>query len=189
LVDIERYRRVWLDSHGYFSLNMAASRGCPFRCTWCAKPIWGNQYLQRTPEDVAGEMTLLKRLFHPDHIWFADDIFGFRVEWVRSFAQAIHASGGSIPLTIQTRADLIGERMAQALASAGCKEVWLGAESGSQRILDAMNKGTTVSEILTAREPEGRRYSRRILHPARLPRRGPLGHPGDTRAHQRRSTG
>jgi len=151
-VDIERYRRVWLDSHGYFSLNMAASRGCPFRCTWCAKPIWGNQYLQRTPEDVAGEMTLLKRLFHPDHIWFADDIFGFRVEWVRSFAQAIHASGGSIPFTIQTRADLIGERMAQALASAGCKEVWLGAESGSQRILDAMNKGTTVSEILTARE-------------------------------------
>ena len=152
LVDIERYRRVWLDSHGYFSLNMAASRGCPFRCTWCSKPIWGNQYLQRTPEDVAGEMTLLKRLFHPDHIWFADDIFGFRVEWVRSFAQAIHASGGSIPFTIQTRADLIGERMAQALASAGCKEVWLGAESGSQRILDAMNKGTTVSEILTARE-------------------------------------
>jgi anaerobic magnesium-protoporphyrin IX monomethyl ester cyclase len=131
---------------------MAASRGCPFRCTWCAKPIWGNQYLQRTAEDVAVEMTRLKQLFHPDHIWFADDIFGFRVDWVISFAQAIRASGGSIPFTIQTRADLIGERMAQALASAGCKEAWLGAESGSQRILDAMNKGTTVSEILTARE-------------------------------------
>ena len=47
LVDIDRYRSVWMKAHGYFSLNMAASRGCSFRCTWCSKPIWGNQYLQR----------------------------------------------------------------------------------------------------------------------------------------------
>ncbi len=151
LVDIERYRRVWQAAHGYFSLNMAASRGCPFRCTWCAKPIWGNQYLQRSPQAVATEMAHLKRSFRPDHIWFADDIFGFRVEWVMDFAAAVHAADGSIPFTIQTRADLISERMAQALYNAGCREVWLGAESGSQRILDAMNKGTTVQEILTAR--------------------------------------
>lgn len=151
LVDIERYRRVWRAAHGYFSLNMAASRGCPFRCTWCAKPIWGNQYLQRSPQAVAMEMTHLKRVFRPDHIWFADDIFGFRVDWVMDFAAAVHEAGGSIPFTIQTRADLISERMAQALYNAGCREVWLGAESGSQRILDAMNKGTTVQEILIAR--------------------------------------
>ena len=151
LVRIEDYRRVWLDAHGYFSLNMAASRGCPFRCTWCAKPIWGNQYLQRAPADVAMEMTHLKRRFQPDHIWFADDIFGFRVDWVAAFADAVRQAGGSIPFTIQTRADLISERMAEALRSAGCREAWLGAESGSQKILDAMNKGTTVHEILTAR--------------------------------------
>ena len=151
LVDIERYRRVWQGAHGYFSLNMAASRGCPFRCTWCAKPIWGNQYLQRSPQAVAMEMTHLKRFFQPDHIWFADDIFGFRVDWVMDFAAAVRDADGSIPFTIQTRADLISERMAQVLYSAGCREVWLGAESGSQRILDAMNKGTTVQEILTAR--------------------------------------
>ena len=96
-------------------------------------------------------MTHLKTTHAPDHVWFADDIFGFRVDWVTEFATAIRASGGSIPFTIQTRADLIGERMAQALKDAGCKEAWLGAESGSQRILDAMNKGTTVAEILTAR--------------------------------------
>src|SRR5262249_1701043 len=74
LIDVERYRRVWLDAHGYFSLNMAASRGCSFRCTWCAKPIWGNRYLQRDAAAVAAEMTHLKRTFAPDHIWFADDI-------------------------------------------------------------------------------------------------------------------
>jgi anaerobic magnesium-protoporphyrin IX monomethyl ester cyclase len=151
LVDVERYRRVWREAHGYFSLNMAASRGCPFRCTWCAKPIWGNQYLQRSPAAVAMEMTHLKRHFRPDHIWFADDIFGFRVDWVLQFAAAVCDSDGMIPFTIQTRADLVSERMAQALQSAGCREAWLGAESGSQKILDAMSKGTTVQEILTAR--------------------------------------
>ena len=152
LVDMDRYRSVWMKAHGYFSLNMAASRGCSFRCTWCAKPIWGNQYLQRSPLEVAAEMRHLKRAFNPDHIWFADDIFGFRVDWVADFAAATQAADAQIPFSIQTRADLISARMAMALRDAGCKEAWIGAESGSQKILDAMNKGTTVSEILTARD-------------------------------------
>jgi anaerobic magnesium-protoporphyrin IX monomethyl ester cyclase len=151
LVDIDQYRSIWHAAHGLFSLNMAASKGCSFRCAWCAKPIWGNQYLQRSATDVAAEMTHLKRTYAPDHVWFADDIFGFRVDWVKDFADAVHASNGSIPFTIQTRADLISERMAKVLKAAGCKEAWIGAESGSQRVLDAMNKGTTVSQILIAR--------------------------------------
>ena len=151
LLDMGRYRALWLKAHGYFSLNMAASRGCSFRCNWCAKPIWGNQYLQRRARSVAAEMIYLKRTFGPDHIWFADDIFGFRVDWVSEFASATAEAGGAIPFTIQTRADLLSERMAAALHAAGCAEAWIGAESGSQRVLDAMNKGTTVAEIITAR--------------------------------------
>jgi anaerobic magnesium-protoporphyrin IX monomethyl ester cyclase len=151
LVDMDRYRDAWLGAHGYFSLNLAASRGCSFRCAWCSKPIWGNHYLQRGPAAVGQEMTYLKRTFAPDHVWFADDIFGFRVDWVREFAAATHKDDGAIPFTIQTRADLLSERMVQALRDATCVEAWLGAESGSQRILDAMNKGTTVEEIVTAR--------------------------------------
>ncbi|MFI4868087.1 MAG: B12-binding domain-containing radical SAM protein [Steroidobacterales bacterium] len=151
LIDMERYRTMWMRSHGYFSLNMAASRGCSFRCNWCSKPIWGNRYLQRGARDVAAEMTDLKQRFRPDHIWFADDIFGFRVDWIGEFAQAARSAGGAIPFTIQTRADLISVAMARALADAGCAEVWIGAESGSQRVLNAMNKGITVEEILTAR--------------------------------------
>jgi radical SAM superfamily enzyme YgiQ (UPF0313 family) len=151
LVDVGRYRSVWLEAHGYFSLNMAASRGCSFRCAWCAKPIWGNQYLQRPPAAVAREMAHLKHAFGTDHVWFADDIFGFRVDWVSEFASALAAEDASIPFMIQTRADLVSERMAAALQAAGCVEAWIGAESGSQRVLDAMNKGTTVEEILAAR--------------------------------------
>ena len=152
LLDVQRYRSAWINAHGYFSLNMAASRGCSFRCNWCAKPIWGNQYLQRSAASVAKEMLYLKNTFKPDHLWFADDIFGFKTDWVNEFATALAAGGGGIPFTIQTRADLLSDRMAAALATAGCQEAWLGAESGSQRVLDAMNKGTTVTEIVTARE-------------------------------------
>lgn len=151
LIDIERYRSTWRHAHGYFSLNMAASRGCSFRCSWCAKPIWGNRYLQREAADVAAEMTYLKHTFQPDHIWFADDIFGFRVDWVSQFAAAVHAENGSVPFTIQTRADLVSDDMARALRKARCQEAWIGAESGSQRVLDAMNKGTKVGDIPLAR--------------------------------------
>ncbi|HEV2619676.1 MAG TPA: radical SAM protein [Acidobacteriaceae bacterium] len=151
LVDIERYRTMWRERHGHFSLNMAASRGCPFRCNWCAKPIWGNHYNQRTAQDVAAEMTYLKRTFKPDHVWLADDIFGFHVDWVTEFGAHLSAADGSVPFTIQTRADLISERMATALEHAGCAEAWLGAESGSQRVLDAMNKGTKVTDLIAAR--------------------------------------
>jgi anaerobic magnesium-protoporphyrin IX monomethyl ester cyclase len=152
LVDMDRYRSEWLKAHGYFSLNMAASRGCPFRCTWCAKPIWGNRYLQREPAAVAREMTQLKRAFRADHVWFADDIFGLRVDWITEFTRALQAEAGAVPFTIQTRADLVSEHMAAALHAAGCREAWIGAESGSQRVLDAMHKGTEVAEIRLARE-------------------------------------
>lgn len=151
LVDIERYRTMWHERHGYFSLNMAASRGCPFRCNWCAKPIWGNHYKQRGPQDIAAEMTYLKQTFRPDHIWLADDIFGFHVDWVTEFAEHLRAADGNVPFTIQTRANLVSERMASALEHAGCAEAWIGAESGSQRVLDAMTKGTKVADLLTAR--------------------------------------
>jgi anaerobic magnesium-protoporphyrin IX monomethyl ester cyclase len=155
LIDVEGYRAVWRGAHGYFSLNMAASRGCSFRCDWCAKPIWGNRYLQRAAADVAAEMLLLKREYGPDHVWFADDIFGFRVDWVRDFAAVLAAGGGGVPFTIQLRADLASPSMAAALREAGCREVWIGAESGSQKILDAMHKGTRVAEIARARRALG----------------------------------
>lgn len=155
LVDMDRYRAMWREHHGYFSLNMAASRGCPFRCNWCAKPIWGNHYRQRSARDVAEEMSYLKHTFQPDHIWLADDIFGFHVDWVTEFGEHLRALDGSVPFTIQTRADLTSERMATALAQAGCAEAWIGAESGSQRVLDAMTKGTKVPELIAARERLG----------------------------------
>src|ERR1700753_3798344 len=131
---------------------MRASGGSPFRGTCCSKPIWGNHYLQRNPLEVAAEVAHVKRAYKPDHVWFADDIFGFRVDWVQQFGDAVREADAQVPFTIQTRADLISEKMARTLWDAGCREAWIGAESGSQKVLDSMNKGTTVQEILIARE-------------------------------------
>lgn len=152
LVSEERYRHAWTTAHGFFSVNMVTTRGCPFHCNWCAKPIWGQRYAMRSPANVAEEMALVKRTLRPDHIWFADDIFGLQPRWVLEFADEVEARDASIPFTIQTRADLMTEPAVKALARAGCEGAWLGAESGSQKILDAMEKGITVAQIETARE-------------------------------------
>ncbi len=156
LLDTERYRTAWRQSHGYFSVNMVSTRGCPFHCNWCAKPIWGQRYAMRSPANVAEEMALVKHTIRPDHIWFADDIFGLQPKWVAEFAREVAAREASTPFTIQSRVDLMTDQAIEGLAHAGCAEVWLGAESGSQRILDAMDKGTDATQLPLVRRKLGR---------------------------------
>jgi len=150
LVDVEKYRSIWISRHGYFSMNMVTTRGCPYHCNWCAKPIWGQRYNSRSPENVAAEMKWLKEYFAPDHIWFADDILGLKPNWIEKFATLLHEADAVIPFKCLQRADLVNEKTAAALAKAGCKTVWIGAESGSQKILDAMEKGDKVEDIYNA---------------------------------------
>jgi radical SAM superfamily enzyme YgiQ (UPF0313 family) len=153
LVDIPSYRTVWLRHHGYFSLNVATTRGCPFKCNWCAKPIYGNRYNSRSPLHVVEELEFLIKNYQPDHIWFCDDIFGLKPGWVSQFRNLVQARGLRFRFKIQSRVDLLLEDDAvDALAAAGAETVWVGAESGSQKILDAMDKGTTVEQIAQATE-------------------------------------
>ena len=151
LVDINPYRQSWLKHAGYFSLNMATTRGCPFKCNWCAKPIYGNRYNSRSPQNVVEELKLLKEKFHIDHIWFCDDIFGLKPGWVHEFARIVKEENIHFRFKIQCRADLLlQENYIRDLADAGCENIWMGAESGSQKILDAMDKGITIEQIHTA---------------------------------------
>ncbi len=148
LADIGRYRSLWHHRHGYFSMNMVTTRGCPFHCNWCAKPIYGQVYHSRSPENVVDEMEFLKKEFAPDHLWFCDDIFGLRPGWVPRFSELVGMRKAIIPFKCLSRADLLlKEKAVRHLKRAGCATVWIGAESGSQRILDAMEKGTTVEQI------------------------------------------
>ena len=151
LVDVARYRKIWQARHGYFSMNVATTRGCPFHCNWCAKPIWGQRYNARSPENVAAELKWLKETYKPDHIWFVDDIFGLQPGWIERFAEAVHVNGARTPFKCLNRADLLlrpGE--IEALRQSGCQIVWIGAESGSQKVLDAMDKGIRVEQIYAA---------------------------------------
>ena len=150
LVDVQKYKKIWMERHGYFSMNMVTTRGCPYHCNWCAKPIWGQRYNSRSPENVAAEMKWLKETFVPDHIWFADDILGLKPSWTEKFAELLREADTVIPFKCLQRADLVDEKTAAALAKAGCKTVWIGAESGSQKILDAMEKGDKVEDIYRA---------------------------------------
>lgn len=151
LVNMEQYRKTWIAHTGYFSLNMSTTRGCPFKCNWCAKPIYGNRYNSRSPENVVAEIKLLKDKYQVDHIWFCDDIFGLKPGWVVAIADLLAKDEVKIRFKIQSRADLLVDHTTvKALASAGCDHVWIGAESGSQKILDAMDKGITVAQIHTA---------------------------------------
>jgi anaerobic magnesium-protoporphyrin IX monomethyl ester cyclase len=152
LLDIEPYRRAWQDAHGYFSLNMVSSRGCPYRCNWCAKPIWSDQYRCRAPHLVAAEMLEVKTRFRPDHLWFADDIFALSPQWTHEFTLQVQALGAQLPFKMQSRCDLMTRPTVENLEQAGCTEVWMGVESGSQEVLDAMDKGTRLWQIPEARE-------------------------------------
>ena len=156
LIDTNQYRNAWNAAHGYFSLNIVASRGCPYRCNWCAKPIYGDSFSVRSAALVAEEMRQLKHNFGAQHLWFADDIFGLRAKWVRDLATEVERLDAAVPFKMQSRVDLMTVDNVRSLRRAGCAEVWMGAESGSQKILDAMDKGTRVEQIATARENLGR---------------------------------
>ncbi|MGB5531201.1 MAG: radical SAM protein [Ignavibacteriaceae bacterium] len=148
LVDISSYKKIWMENHGYFSLNIATTRGCPFKCNWCAKPIYGNRYNSRSPQKVAEEIEFLMKNFDAKYFWMCDDIFGLKPGWVQEFRDVVKIKGLNFKYKIQSRVDLLlQEDTISALAESGAETVWVGAESGSQKILDAMDKGTTVEQI------------------------------------------
>ncbi len=156
LIDVERYREIWMRRHGYFSMNLVTTRGCPYHCNWCAKPIYGQRYSARSPENVADEIAWLRETYHPDHLWMADDIFGLKPGWIGRFADRVTSRGAGgaghvvTPFKCLLRADGVTDETARLLAAAGCRTAWIGAESGAQEILDAMEKGTRVDQIYHA---------------------------------------
>ena len=150
LVDIVRYKRIWNERHGYFSMNLATTRGCPYHCNWCAKPIYGQRYATRSPRKVVEEIAWLAQRFAPDHLWIVDDVFGLKPGWVEEFAQLLNDCGLHVPYRCLMRADQVTAGVAKALAASGCRMLWMGAESGSQKVLDAMEKGLRVDDIRNA---------------------------------------
>ncbi|MGH7467538.1 MAG: B12-binding domain-containing radical SAM protein [Longimicrobiales bacterium] len=150
LVQVDRYVSAWTQAHGRLSWNMVTSRGCPYGCNWCAKPLWGRRYAQRSPHVAAEELAQLRARVNPGHVWFADDIFGLTPAWIEAFADHVAARDARIPFMMQSRVNLMKPRTVAALAASGAEEVWMGVESGAQAVLDAMDKGTTLEQVRSA---------------------------------------
>lgn len=151
LIDINAYKNIWKESYQPFTLNIATTRGCPYKCNWCAKPIYGNRYNAHSPKYIVKEIAFLQEKFGVNRFWMCDDIFGLKHNWVQEFNAELQKQNLKISYYIQSRADLLlKEDTINALAKSGCEEVWVGAESASQKILDAMDKGTKVEQIYEA---------------------------------------
>jgi len=150
-IDHHRYLDVWRKHHGASSINLITARGCPYRCTWCSHAVYGYSHRRRSPSRVADEVAEIVERYNPDQVWYADDVFTISHPWLKNYAQELRARGIHRPFETITRADrLQNDEVAATLRDMGCYRIWIGSESGSQRILDAMQRGVTVEQVRRA---------------------------------------
>lgn len=151
-IDIPRYLRAWRERHGAGSISVITSRGCPYHCRWCSHSVFGKTHRRRSAASVADEVEWLLRRYSPEMLWMADDVFTIHHGWLAEYAAELKRRGIRIPFECITRADRLNERAAGLLAELGCFRVWIGSESGSQRILDRMQRGVRVEQVQNAVE-------------------------------------
>jgi radical SAM superfamily enzyme YgiQ (UPF0313 family) len=149
-IDIERYLAVWRQHHGMGSVSVITARGCPYHCAWCSHSVFGKTHRRRSPRAVVDEIEWIRTRYNPEMLWLADDVFTIHHGWIREYATEMKRRGLYIPFECITRADRLTREIAGALAELGCFRVWIGSESGSQRVLDAMQRGVTVAQVRTA---------------------------------------
>lgn len=146
-IDIPEYMRIWREHHGHSSVSVIQARGCPYTCTWCSHSVFGNTHRRRTPQDAADEVLWIRDRYAPDLIWYADDVFAMNHRWLHAYADALKARGVRIPFECISRADRLTEPIVQLLAEMGCFRLWNGSESGSQRVLDAMDRKVKADDV------------------------------------------
>jgi anaerobic magnesium-protoporphyrin IX monomethyl ester cyclase len=149
-VDIPAYLDAWRGRHGRGSLSLITARGCPFTCTWCSRSVFGETHRRRSVTDVADEVQALVERYRPDQLWYADDVFAIHRGWTLAFADEMGRRGLRLPFECISRGERIDDDVADALARLGCFRVWVGSESGSQRVLDAMQRRVRVEQVQAA---------------------------------------
>jgi anaerobic magnesium-protoporphyrin IX monomethyl ester cyclase len=151
-VDIKRYMKTWSDAHGKSSLSFITARGCPYRCRWCSHQVFGMTHRRRNPVKVVDEVEWLLAHYQPEMVWVADDVFTIHHGWLHKYADEMRRRGLRVPFECISRADRLNAEAADLLAELGCFRLWIGSESGSQRILNAMERGVTVEQVGAAVE-------------------------------------
>ena len=149
-IDMDRYVDTWRTHHGKGSVSIITARGCPFRCEWCSHQVFGQTHRRRKPEYVADELEWLLERYKPDMLWIADDVFTINHDWLAKWAAELKQRRIHIPFECISRSDRLNEGVIRTLAELGCHRLWVGSESGSQRILDAMQRGVKVQAVRQA---------------------------------------
>lgn len=147
-IDIPRYVRTWRENHGQGPVSLITARGCPYTCKWCSHAVYGYTHRRRSPENVADELELIIEQYQPDMAWYADDVFTIHRGWFFRYAEELKRRGIRIPFETISREDRLKEDIIQALADMGCFRIWIGAESGSQKILDNMKRKTKAERVI-----------------------------------------
>jgi radical SAM superfamily enzyme YgiQ (UPF0313 family) len=148
-IDIPRYVQVWRDHHGTGSVSLITARGCPYTCQWCSHSVYGHTHRRRTPQNVADEVEQILATYKPEIVWYADDVFTIHYRWLFSYADELKRRGIKAPFETISREDRLNEDVVRTLAEMGCYRLWVGAESGSQRVLDAMQRRTDAERMRT----------------------------------------
>lgn len=146
-VDIEQYVETWRRHHGRGSVSVITARGCPYHCRWCSHEVFGKTHRRRKPASVADEIEWLMDRYHPDIAWIADDVFTIHHGWLQQYAAEMKRRALKLPFECISRADRLNAQVMDTLAELGCFRIWIGSESGSQKILDAMERGVTVDQV------------------------------------------
>ncbi|HEX9637002.1 MAG TPA: radical SAM protein [Acidobacteriota bacterium] len=146
-IDLDAYLRVWRERHGLGSVSLITARGCPYECNWCSHGVFGFTHRRRTPAHVADELEAIVRDYAPDMLWYADDVFTIHHRWLEAYAQELRRRGLRLPFETISREDRLNQKVIRSLAEMGCRRLWIGAESGSQRILDAMQRRTKAQRV------------------------------------------
>jgi len=128
------------------TLNIISSRGCPYRCTYCFHGVFGYKFRYRSPENIVAEIVWLRVKFNLDGIVFSDDLFVTSKKRVKRFCDLMIQQKVDIRWMVNARVNLIDEELLRRMKTAGCQAVFFGIESGSQKILDSLQKGVTVEQ-------------------------------------------
>jgi radical SAM superfamily enzyme YgiQ (UPF0313 family) len=150
VLNMDEYFRAWKSHHGESSVSLITARGCPFHCAWCSSEVFGHTHRQRSPKDVVDEMLMLKERYNPDIMWISDDVLTINKKWTHEFIREVKKRKAEHPYECLSRVDLVDREILKGLRESGCFRIWYGAESGSQKILDSMRKGTTVEQVREA---------------------------------------
>src|SRR5659263_90689 len=150
LLPLEKYKLHPPHGIKHPFMAMMTSRGCPYNCIYCSKPIFGSKFRAQSPKRTVDEIEYLKEHFGINEITFYDDSFTLDKKRITQLCEEIKMRDLDIPWTCETRVNLITEELLKKMKNSGCYMIAYGIESGSQMVLDNLRKGVTLEQVKNA---------------------------------------